>query len=199
MKLGIRNLFKNRRLLSKSPVVFIAVVVSLSILSIVQVNCPQCSSVAANTTENLKILEVKGEIIDSKVEHKWCVHRALNLNCRVNILVLDESSKSLSAPLLIKGAIPKYLLRGEVGKMGGELQLEGAKLIHIEVPGKETKQIQEIVKVLVFLFGYVGDVPVAEEVEFSIITDPDEIRANCNVCGGKGKVPITKWLKAIVQ
>lgn len=194
-KLRMKRFFKNLRFLSGSSILFSIITVSLLALSMVQVNCPICSIVAirspGNSLGSVKVLEVKEEFIDYRLEHEWCFGLLLILNYEVDISLVNEGSESLSIPLLIKSTItvPQAELAEE--------QLMGSTMLwYVEVPGKDTKQVQEIVSVE--LFGVPGAARIPD-IEFSVTTDPDKIIASCPVCRGKGKIPFTDWPKAVVQ
>jgi len=198
LKLNMRSFFKNPRLLPGRSILFITVAVSLLAVSMVQVNCPICSVVTDSSENSLKVLEIKVERTDFKIEHAWCVDFFIFVDYIVEISVANEGSESLSAPLFITGTIPEVMA-------GEESLIKDVKLIWVEVPGRETKKFQEHMKVTMF-----GDVLIGEaayqagfadvpEVEFSVITDPNEIRANCPICEGKGRVSFTGWIRAIIQ
>ena len=189
----MRNFFKNLRLLPRSSLLFFSASVLLLALSMVQVNCPICSSIATNSSVsslvNLKVLEVKGEFIDLKSEHEWCIYAYFTLKYKIDISVINEGSESLSAYLPVTG---KRVRAGE------EFVVESIKLLYVEVPGKEIKQIEEVIDIKLsgFKLQEVAGVP---EMEFSVITDPEEIKANCPICRGEEKVAFFEWLKAVAQ
>jgi len=201
MRFNMRSFFKNPRFLPGRLILFTTAAVSLLALSMVQVNCPICSNIVTDSSENsLKVLEIKAERIDFQLDHEFCAYFHITLDYKVDISVVNEGSKSLSAPLFITGIIP-----GVGWGPAGEMVIKNVKLIYIDVPGKETKQIQEPVKLTMFGNPAIGwyayeagfaDVP---EVEFSVITDPDELRANCPICSGKGRLAVTEWIRAIIQ
>ena len=85
------------------------------------------------------------------------------------------------------------------------LTQENVRFVRTEIPGGESKQVQEIISLYIFNFGFSriatqiqgpADLP---EVEFLVITDPEELRANCPLCLGTKKLLFTEWVKFICQ
>lgn len=196
--------FGNLKLLSGISILFIITVVTLLLLFMVQVPCPVCSSAVTDSSDNsLKVIEIKAERGDITICGK-CEAIFIIVDYEVYISVVNEGSKSISAPLFITGRIPDV-------KLGEEMVFTNAKLIYVEVPAEETEIIQEQVEITIIgnaaytSYLYLAGLVSIPEVEFSIITDPETKKLNCPVCSGKGslslieRIRLDKRISAIVQ
>ena len=198
MKTIMKKVFKSVKTLPVTAMLFISIAVSLSVLTVVQVNCPICSSVATdslgNSFGNVKIIEVKEELIDYSIVHEWCVPALMKWDYKVDISLVNEGSESLSVPLLLKGSIAQATL--DEGMATEQAKSLYAKVSYVEVAGKETKQIQEVVSLLMWGLPEVGGLP---GIKFFASTDPESIKMHCPLCRGTQKIALTDWLKEIVQ
>ncbi len=178
------------------PFLFISISILLIGLSTISVNCPLCSSVAKHSSgeslASLKIQNIQAELVDYTTEHRWCFHIILRWRYKVGMTLVNESSESLSVPLVIVGTIPqsKELVYGK------EMSLGNAKYLPTEVLGNESKRITELIEIFAFSRPGVYDVP---NTEFSVISDPEKIIAECPICEGKGAIPFTEWLMVVAQ
>ena len=195
----MRSFFKNPKFLQRSSVLFIIAAVSLLAVSMVHVDCPICSSIVTDSSEaGSKILEIKAERVDFTIDHAYCGDFLIQVDYIVEISLVNEGFESSSVPLFITGRIPEEGLGKEVIK-------KTVKLIYVELLGKETKRIQEHVTVYMFGDAAIGDYSYkagfadVPRVEFSVITDPDEIRTNCPICQGKGNILLTERLRVSIQ
>ena len=191
----MKNYLIKLRLLPRSFAMLIVTAVLLLAVFTFQVNCPICNTIVAdssgNSLDNLKVLEVSSEILDYKTEHQWCQNSYLSLTSKVYISRVNEGSEPLAIPMVIKGIIPPTRLERN-------MVVENANLIQLEILGNETKHIEIVVKIKRIGAKFRGILGISD-LEFLVITDPDEIVANCPVCGSKQKVDLIKRLKVNSQ
>lgn len=192
----MQNIIRGFKHISGYPVLFMSLSFSLLILSFIQVSCPICGSIVTKDSTsdlaNLSVQEVESDLVDYKITYPGCGYSYSYCIYEVKITIFNEGSRPLSTPILIHGTLPE-----EAVKVHPTWAEKNAKLVNIEILGGEGKQIQENVQLCVVGLDVGKDV--VQQVQFSIITDPMKIKANCPVCSGEGKVPFTQWLTEVTK
>jgi len=194
-KFNKQYLMGNLKNVSRFSFLFIVSSISLIILNSIQMSCPVCGGISLdseNNSMNIKAIQVEAELLDYKSTYPGCGYHYSYCIYDVEIIILNESSNSLSTPILIHGSLPQ-----EAVKVHPTWSEKNAKLINVEMKGGEEKRIQEIVQLWVVGLDVGKDV--ISQVDFSIITDPRRIKSNCPVCDGTEKIAFHQWLMEIIE
>ncbi len=193
MKMNIvQRLLGHFGFVPRGSILFASISVLLFALSMVQVDCPIVGSLdesMVNTSENLEVLEIRGELVDYRIQHAWCANAFITGNYVVYITIANEGSQELSTPMLIEGKMSEDILRTYASGRG-----RAYKLIRLGIPGNETQHIQE--EMQLWASGLAVSKGTIYNAEFSAILDPARIKASCPLCGGSGKVSLFDAIKA---
>jgi len=188
----LRNVVRKIKLLPLSYTIFTVASILLFSFSMIQVDCPICGSIdldnQQNGSNNLDVLQVDGELIEYRVNHGWCANAFVSADYEVIATVTNSSSASQSTSFLIKGEMPMVIMRTYAAALGNK-----SKLIHIEIAANETRDVKESFNLWAVGLAITQDI--LSQAEFSIITDPEKIVANCTLCGGNQRVP---FIEAII-
>ncbi len=189
------NKFRFKPLNSFLILIFFFFAISLLFLPLVKIDCPISRQVETNSFMdpdiNLSISGTSSNLIDWQLEHEWCLFRYLEINYVVSVSMMNKGTEQIYTSLLIMAELP-----GQQTKT--EQLAENARFIRAKIGGMTEKRIEENITIGLFsrqVYPSTADFP---KIEFSIITDPEEILANCPLCEGQGQVDLFTFIRSII-
>ncbi len=182
---NIKKFVNYIRSLPLSYKVFSIILPLMLLPALIQVDCPICGDIEERVSkqeqEALAVSEISGQLVDYTVNHGWCANRYVTADYDIRLDITNTSSQKISMPLLIWGEMPEVILNVHAAALGNK-----AKLVNVEFLPGESKIIDESLHL--WAVGLAITKSILTQAEFSVITNPTKIIANCPLCGGTRKV-----------